>query len=193
MEAEKKEALWDAAGVEEGRFDAFREIVAALCGENGCPWDKEQTFESLKPCVIDEAAEVLAGIDIYQESGDARNLEEELGDLLMQVVLLAQLAQDEGLFTMEDVIRGISRKMVRRHPHVFGEEASASCMPEGTAQDVFYPERTTAKVDTREVLSRWELIKRAEKQCWTDEERQRQKDAVRKASCWAAEHLNQEG
>ncbi len=193
MEEEKNFASWDAAGAEAGRFDAFREIVAALRGENGCPWDKEQTFESMKPCVIDEAAEVLAGIDIFNASGDARNLEEELGDLLMQIVLLAQMAQDEGLFTMEDVIRGISHKMVRRHPHVFGEAASEQCMPEGTAGDVFHPGKEKASVDTAEVLSRWDLIKHAEKQCWTDEERQRQKEAVAEASRWAAAHLLQEG
>ena len=79
------------------------DIVARLRGPGGCPWDGAQTHESLKPACIEEAAEVLGGIDILRETGRAENLKEELGDLLLQVVFHAQLAQEEGLFSLEDV------------------------------------------------------------------------------------------
>ncbi len=102
-------------------FERFKDIVAKLRSEEGCPWDRAQTHESLKPTCIEEAAEVICGINILSETGNADNLKEELGDLLMQVVIHAQIAQEEGLFTMDDVIRGISEKMIRRHPHVFHE------------------------------------------------------------------------
>ena len=114
MEKERNKAEWDEAGVSAGRFEAFRQVVAALRSENGCPWDREQTFESLKPCMINEMTEAIAAINIYKEEKDAENLCEELGDVLLQVVLLAQIAQEEGLFQIEDVIRGISRNMIRR-------------------------------------------------------------------------------
>ena len=78
---------------------------------------------------MEEAAEVVSGINILSETGRAQSLMEELGDLLLQVVMHAQIAEEEGLFTMEDVIRGINRKMIRRHPHVFGEE-SLKYLPE---------------------------------------------------------------
>lgn len=113
----------DYEGVEAGDFAAFCQIVAALRGEDGCPWDRAQTFDSLKKCMADEAGEVLAGIDRYYETGDAENFCEELGDVLLNVVLMAEMAQEKGLFTMEDVIRTVGRKMLRRHPHVFGEDA----------------------------------------------------------------------
>ena len=104
-----------------GDFENFRQIVAALRAKDGCPWDKAQTFESLKPCMVNEMTEAIAGIEIWKKTGDAENLCEELGDVLLQVVLLSQIAQEEGLFCIEDVIRGISSKMIRRHPHVFGK------------------------------------------------------------------------
>lgn len=97
----------------------LEEIVKKLRSENGCPWDKVQTHETLKPECIEEAAEVLCGINILRETGNPENLKEELGDLLLQVMFHAVLAQEEGLFTFEDVARGISEKMERRHPHVF--------------------------------------------------------------------------
>jgi tetrapyrrole methylase family protein/MazG family protein len=102
-------------------FERLKEIVARLRAEDGCPWDREQTHESLKPECIEEAAEVICGINILKETGNADNLKEELGDLLLQVVMHAQIAEEEGLFSMDDVCRGISEKMIRRHPHVFGE------------------------------------------------------------------------
>lgn len=80
---------------EEEAFETFVDIIAKLRGENGCPWDKEQTFESLKPCMVNEMTEALAGIDLYTQTGNAENLCEELGDVLMQVVLLSQIAREK--------------------------------------------------------------------------------------------------
>lgn len=124
-------------------YEDFLNIVATLRGENGCPWDKEQTHESLKPCVMEEAAELAASIRIYDKTGDAENMQEELGDLLLQVVMHSQIAREEGLFTMDDVVQMISEKMVRRHPHVFG---------------------TTEVADSQEVLANWDEIKKKEKE-----------------------------
>ncbi len=97
----------------------LQNIVKVLRSEQGCPWDREQTHESLKPACIEEAAEVLAGIDILQATGKAENLKEELGDLLLQVVFHARLAEEAGLFNLNDVAKAASDKMERRHPHVF--------------------------------------------------------------------------
>ena len=123
-------------------YEEFLEIIAALRSENGCPWDKVQTHDSLKPCMMEEAAELLASIRIYNKTGNPENMIEELGDVLLQVVMHAQIASEEGLFTMEDVINEVSRKMVRRHPHVFGTESADT------------PD---------EVLVNWEEIKKEEK------------------------------
>lgn len=101
-------------------YEDFLEIIKTLRSENGCPWDREQTHASLKPCMMEEAAEVLAAIRIYDTTGNYENLREELGDVLLQVVMHAEIAGEEGLFTMEDVVDKIAEKMVRRHPHVFG-------------------------------------------------------------------------
>lgn len=123
-------------------YEDFLEIIKMLRSEDGCPWDKVQTHESLKPCMMEEAAELLASIRIYDQTGNAENMREELGDVLLQVVMHAQIASEEGLFTMEDVVDEVSRKMVRRHPHVFG----------------------TVNADTPdEVLINWEEIKKEEK------------------------------
>lgn len=103
-------------------FEQFCEIIKTLRGEQGCPWDKVQTHESLIPCMIEEAYEAVEGIKILEEKGEPDNLCEELGDVLMQVVFHSQLAEEEGFFTLEDVVDGISRKMIHRHPHVFGED-----------------------------------------------------------------------
>ena len=102
-------------------FDELQEVVRRLRAEDGCPWDREQTHESLKAACIEEAAEVLCGINIYSQTGDPENLKEELGDLLLQVMMHAQIAEEEGAFTLDDVICGIRDKMIRRHPHVFGD------------------------------------------------------------------------
>lgn len=123
-------------------YDDFLEIIKTLRSENGCPWDREQTHMSLRPCMMEEAAEVMAGIRIYDQTGDFENLREELGDVLLQVVMHAQIANEEGLFAMEDVVHEVAEKMVRRHPHVFGDvEVSGS----------------------GQVLENWEEIKKKEK------------------------------
>lgn len=96
-------------------FDDFVNIVTELRSEHGCPWDREQTHESLKKCLVEESGEVIAAID----NQDMENLCEELGDVLLQVVMHSQIASEKGIFTIEDVIDGVSRKMIRRHPHVF--------------------------------------------------------------------------
>lgn len=94
------------------------EVMRTLLGPEGCPWDKEQTFESLRPFVIEEAFEVVDAID----SGDRAALREELGDLLYQIVFQAEIARAEGAFGMDEIIDGIKEKMIRRHPWVFGDE-----------------------------------------------------------------------
>ena len=124
MEKGKKSSEMAAEAMEE-----LMQTVARLRAPQGCPWDRAQTHESLKAACVEEAAEVVSGINILSETGRAQSLMEELGDLLLQVVMHAQIAEEEGLFTMEDVIRGINRKMIRRHPHVFGEE-SLKYLPE---------------------------------------------------------------
>ncbi len=98
------------------KFEMFQDIIARLRAKDGCPWDREQTHASLKAAGIEEAAELLCGINIFEETKNAENLQEELGDLLLLVVMHAQIAEEEGLFTMDDVIQGISDKMIRRHP-----------------------------------------------------------------------------
>jgi tetrapyrrole methylase family protein/MazG family protein len=98
-------------------FEAFQEIVAHLRAPDGCPWDREQTHESLRPHLMGEAYEALAAMD----SGDPAKMAEEFGDLLLQIVLNAQVASENGDFSMADVHQGIYDKIIRRHPHVFGE------------------------------------------------------------------------
>lgn len=124
-------------------YEDFLDIIKTLRDENGCPWDREQTHESLKPCMTEEAAELIAAIRIYEKTGNAENLLEELGDVLLQVVMHAQIADEEGLFTMEDVVNHVAAKMVRRHPHVFGDAEADSSV---------------------QVLKNWEEIKKQEKE-----------------------------
>lgn len=120
-------------------FQDFIEIIARLRAPGGCPWDIKQTHESLKKCLIEESGEVIEAID----KKDDENLCEELGDLLLQVVMHAQIASEENRFTMDDVIQGICEKMIRRHPHVFGD----------------------VHVDSpEESLALWQEIKRKEKE-----------------------------
>lgn len=122
-----------------GSFDAFVRIVAKLRAPDGCPWDREQTHSTLRPYVVEEAYEVVEAID----KGDPVVLSEELGDLLLQVLLHAQIASEIGEFDLNDVVAAIAAKMVRRHPHVFGEVSVSGA---------------------QEVLANWEAIKRAEKE-----------------------------
>ena len=97
----------------------LQEVVNTLRSACGCPWDREQTHESLKPACIEEAAEVINGINILTKTGKSENLKEELGDLLLQVIFHCSLAEEEGLFTLEEVAKVSADKMIRRHPHVF--------------------------------------------------------------------------
>lgn len=103
-------------------FDAFVETIAALRAPDGCPWDRAQTHRSIAHNMIEEAYEAVDAI----EADDAGHLREELGDVLLQVVLQAQIAADAGEFTIDDVCRDINEKMVRRHPHIFGDAEAES-------------------------------------------------------------------
>lgn len=101
-------------------FAAFVDTIAALRAPGGCPWDRAQTHESISSNMLEEAYEAVDAI----EQGDAQHLREELGDVLLQVVLQSQIAADAGEFTIDDVCRDVNEKMVRRHPHVFGEASA---------------------------------------------------------------------
>ena len=120
------------------QFDALVRIMERLRADNGCPWDREQTRETLKPFLIEEAYEVVEAID----EGDPKHLMEELGDLLFQVVFHAQVAAERREFAIGQVLAATADKMMRRHPHVFGD---------GTVST------------TREVLEQWEELKRKER------------------------------
>ncbi len=122
-------------------FDDFINIIRHLRSENGCPWDREQTHESLRNCMIEEAYEVIEAIN----NEDAENLCEELGDILLQVALHTAIAEEQKEFDIDDVVNGVSRKMIRRHPHVFGSTDAA------------------AGIDSDAVVSNWDDIKKQEK------------------------------
>lgn len=119
-------------------WQTFRQIVARLRSPEGCPWDREQTHESLRPYLLEEAHELLQAI----EEEDDEAIAEELGDVLLQVFLHAQIGQDNGYFQLEDVLSAVSAKMIRRHPHVFGDTEAAT---------------------SDEVVSNWQAIKAQEK------------------------------
>jgi MazG family protein len=121
------------------RFNQLVDIMRTLRGPDGCPWDREQTLASLRPFLLEETYETLDAID----RGDMDDLREELGDLLFEVVFLAQICQESGAFTASDAIDLITTKLVRRHPHVFGEAERAR--------------------SASEVLGRWEELKREER------------------------------
>ena len=103
-------------------FNDLVETFAILRGPNGCPWDKKQTHETLIKCLQNEAQELIDAIN----NKDDENMKEELGDVLLQVLIHSQIAAEEGKFTIEDVIAGLYDKLHRRHPHVFGDGAKAS-------------------------------------------------------------------
>ncbi|MEG0711244.1 MAG: nucleoside triphosphate pyrophosphohydrolase [Niameybacter sp.] len=119
-------------------------IIETLRGENGCAWDKEQTHETLTPCIIEEAYELVEAV----QNKDMVNLKEELGDVLLQVLMHAQIASENNAFTMEDVVDGIATKLVYRHPHVFNAD-----------------EQT---ISTEKILENWEILKKKEKQQKTE-------------------------
>ncbi|MBD3393242.1 MAG: nucleoside triphosphate pyrophosphohydrolase [Chitinivibrionales bacterium] len=120
------------------QVERFVDIVRRLRAPDGCPWDREQTHASILSCLLDETYEFFEAVD----EDDSDKMREELGDLLLQVVLQAQMADEAGRFDIEDVARGISEKIIRRHPHVFGDTEARS---------------------SKEVLANWELIKKQEK------------------------------
>ncbi|QDT56420.1 Nucleoside triphosphate pyrophosphohydrolase [Caulifigura coniformis] len=103
-------------------FGRFCDVIARLRSPTGCPWDREQTLETIKPFTLEETYELLEAID----SGDDRAISEELGDVLLQVVLDSQIAADEGRFDIIEVIDGVTQKMIDRHPHVFGDAEAAT-------------------------------------------------------------------
>ncbi len=119
-------------------FERLVQIIKVLRGKNGCPWDREQTLESLKPCLREEVAELLEAME-----GDVEEHKGELGDVLMNLVFQADICEDEGKFSIEDVAYEINEKLIRRHPHVFKERDE--------------------KIATDEVLVNWDEIKKTEK------------------------------
>jgi tetrapyrrole methylase family protein/MazG family protein len=132
-------ACWFIPRLGEGTsFESFAEIVAHLRAPNGCPWDREQTHESLRKHLLEEAYEAISAID----SSDFTDMREEFGDLLLQIVLQAQIANEAGQFNVNEVIQGIHAKIVRRHPHVFGD---------------------LQLEDVEEVLANWEKLKEQER------------------------------
>src|SRR5712691_10719124 len=119
-------------------FTRLVEIVAALCAPDGCPWDREQTIDTLKPFVLEETYEVLEAIDAH----DHPALCEELGDFVFEAVFVAQLESEAGHFTIADSLKSIADKLVRRHPHVFAREAGEA--PLDTAGNEDAPQRDRA-------------------------------------------------
>src|SRR5437762_5456815 len=119
-------------------FQQLCEIVAKLRAPGGCPWDREQTHESLLPALIEEAYEVAEAV----RTNDDAHLREELGDLLLLIVMLAEIAREAGRFNIDDVLSDVTKKLIRRHPHVFGKSDAR---------------------DSVAVLKQWESIKRTEK------------------------------
>lgn len=126
--------------------------MARLRGPDGCPWDREQSFDSIRKYTLEETYEVLDAIDRRNWS----DLKEELGDLLLQVLFYSEMAAGAGYFSIVDVVDGLNRKLVRRHPHVFGDEASIAAGNSAA-------EMETGGIDAAQVLRNWEQIKRAEK------------------------------
>lgn len=121
-----------------GAFDELLAVADQLMGPSGCPWDREQTFKTLQPFVIEEAHEVVEAVDLDEDS----KIVEELGDLLYIIVFYAKLAKVQGRFSIDEVIHGVKEKLIRRHPHVFG----------------------SVKADTlEEIKENWERIKSQEK------------------------------
>lgn len=127
------------------RFDRLVRIMRVLRAPGGCPWDREQTLQSLRPFVLEETYELLDALD----RGDLEGLCEELGDFLYEAVFLAQIAEDAGHFTIADAVDGIAQKLVRRHPHVF--------TPDGT------PLADQPALSSDDVVKKWEDLKAAER------------------------------
>ena len=129
-------------------FTNLMAIMLRLRGENGCPWDRGQTHESIKPYLVEETYEVLEAID----EQDLTKLKEELGDLMLQIVFHAQMAEEAGAFSMLDVLAAINEKLVRRHPHVFGE------LKAETAQEVLFNWEQIKQTERRQVNDRASVL-----------------------------------
>jgi len=129
-------------------FTNLMAIMLRLRGENGCPWDRGQTHESIKPYLVEETYEVLEAID----EQDLAKLKEELGDLMLQIVFHAQMAEEAGAFSMRDVLAAINEKLVRRHPHVFGE------LKAETAQEVLFNWEQIKQTERRQVNDRASVL-----------------------------------
>ena len=136
---EETSAALEPAAAGAAEVAGLVEIMAKLRSAEGCPWDREQTWDSLRRYVLEEAYELVDAVD----RKDPAAVLEECGDLLLEVVFMAQIAHEEGRFGMAEVARGITRKLIRRHPHVFGDHDRAA--------------------DAEEALASWEAIKAAEK------------------------------
>ncbi|MDO8886295.1 nucleoside triphosphate pyrophosphohydrolase [Candidatus Oleimmundimicrobium sp.] len=121
------------------KFKKLTEIISILRGPTGCPWDKEQTYKSLTPHLIEESYEVLEAVNRQ----NFNHLKEELGDLLLQIVFYAQMASEDGKFNIDDVIDGIIEKLIRRHPHIFADKILLT---------------------SKDVLKNWDKIKKKEKE-----------------------------
>lgn len=147
--------------IERGASDAERSnpfqqsvaLMARLRADGGCPWDREQTLATIRKYTVEEVYEVIDAIDRENWA----DLREELGDLLLQVLFYAQIATDEGKFNIDDVLDTLNRKLIRRHPHVFGDEAATAAGNQATLKHA-------NAADASEVLRNWDAIKRAEKQ-----------------------------
>jgi MazG family protein len=154
-------ASLEAAASHAKAGEAFAEavaIMARLRGPGGCPWDREQSFDSIRKYTLEETYEVFDAIERRNWS----DLKEELGDLLLQVLFYADMAAEPGYFSIAEVIDGLNRKLIRRHPHVFGDEASIA------AGNSAAPAMETSGIDANQVLRNWEQIKRAEKAAGVD-------------------------
>ncbi len=159
-----------------GAFAVSVAIMARLRGPGGCPWDREQSFDSIRKYTLEETYEVLDAID----RRDWPHLTEELGDLLLQVLFYAQMGADEGRFTIADVLDTLNRKLIRRHPHVFGEEASAAAGNQAVVD-------SEVAGSAERVLANWEEIKRAEKNAQMNQAQASLLDAVQRSQPALAE------
>ncbi len=143
----------DPAAASAALFAEAVSIMARLRGPDGCPWDREQSFDTIRKYTLEETYEVFDAI----ERRHWNDLCEELGDLLLQVLFYAQMASEAGDFTIADVISGLNRKLIRRHPHVFGDQASVA------AGNAVKSALETTGIDAPQVLRNWDAIKQAEK------------------------------
>lgn len=159
---EGSEIVVDFQYMERYDIQDLRRIMALLRAPGGCPWDREQTHESIRRNMLEEAYEVVEAID----EKDPEHLKEELGDVLLQVVFHAQMAREEGLFTFDDVVDGVAQKMVFRHPHVFGQahaDDSAQALDTWDAQKREEKDQRTASDTLKGVARSLPALIRAEK------------------------------